>query len=174
MPIVSDVRNALSFVSSRTLFAGIGLTACGLVGGGLVLANTLNLAACPLCILQRMLYLLLTIEAGIAVALAKTTLGRRLSGTLIAVTAMTGVGIAAYQTWLQRFARGVTCAADQPWWERFVDWAGSQVPLLFEATGLCSEAGWKLLGLSIAEWSLIAFSTITATALVAGFRRTDK
>jgi disulfide bond formation protein DsbB len=43
--------------------------------------------------------------------------------------------------------------------------------LLFEASGLCSEAGWKLLGLSIAEWSLVAFSSMTVAMLVAIFRR---
>jgi len=66
---------------------------------------------------------------------------------LMGVTALTGAYVAAYQTWLQRFAKGVSCAADQPWWERFVDWAGAQWPLLFEASGFCSEAGWKLFGL---------------------------
>ena len=83
------------------------------------------------------------------------------------VLALTGAGIAAYQTWLQRFAKGVSCTADQPWWEHFVNWAGTQWPLMFEASGLCSEAGWKFLGLSIAEWSLIAFTSMTIAMLVA-------
>jgi disulfide bond formation protein DsbB len=44
--------------------------ALGLVAGGVVLAQTMNLAACPLCILQRMLYLLLALESGRAWMLA--------------------------------------------------------------------------------------------------------
>ncbi len=158
-------------LAPRSLIAATGLAAIGLVGGGVILAQTMNLAACPLCILQRMLYLLLAAEAMIAWPLLRKPLPARIAALLMAATALTGVGIAAYQTWLQRFAKGVSCTADQPWWEAFVNWAGSQWPLLFEASGLCSEAGWKLLGLSIAEWSLVAFSAMVATMALAAFRR---
>ncbi len=152
-------------MAPRGLIAATGLAAAGLVGGGLILAHTLNLAACPLCILQRMLYLLLTLEAATILTLAGSPRARRLGAAVMAATTLTGAGIAAYQTWLQRFARGVSCTADQPWWEHLVNWAGSVWPLMFEASGLCSEAGWKFLGLSIAEWSLIAFSSMTIAML---------
>jgi disulfide bond formation protein DsbB len=159
----------------RGLFAATGVGSFGLVAGGLVLAHTMNLAACPLCILQRMLYLLLALEAIVAWILAArphpAALPRRAAALVMAATTLTGVAMAADQTWLQRFAKGVSCTADQPWWERFVNWAGSQWPLLFEATGSCSEAGWKLLGLSIAEWSLTAFAAMTVAMLVALMRK---
>ena len=151
----------------RGLFAATGTAALCLVGGGLFLAHTLNLAACPLCILQRMLYLLLALEAIAAWLLAGSALPRRAAALVMAATALTGVGIASYQTWLQRFAKGASCTADQPWWEHFVNWAGAQWPLMFEASGLCSEAGWKFLGLSIAEWSLFAFTCMSIAMLIA-------
>lgn len=153
--------------SRRWLLATVGLAACGLVAAGLVLARTLNLAACPLCILQRMLYLALAAESIAAFFLASRPIAGRLTTALMSLTALTGGGVAAYQIWLQRFAKGASCTADQPWWEHFVYWAGEQSPWLFEATGLCSEAGWKFLGLSIAEWSLIAFTTFTIATLAA-------
>ena len=155
----------------RGLFAATGLTAVGLVAGGLILAHTMNLAACPLCILQRMLYLLLALEAIAAWTLAGSVLTRRAPALVMLATTLTGVWIAAYQTWLQRWAKGVSCTADQPWWESFVNWAGSQWPLMFEASGLCSEAGWKFLGLSIAEWSLVAFTSMTIAMLIALLRK---
>jgi disulfide bond formation protein DsbB len=158
----------------RGLIAATGLAAAGLVGGGLILAHTLNLAACPLCILQRMLYLLLTLEAAAILTLAGARLARRLGAVAMLATTLTGAGIAAYQTWLQRFARGVSCTADQPWWEHFVNWAGSVWPLMFEASGLCSEAGWKFLGLSIAEWSLFAFTSMTIAMLSVILRAADR
>jgi len=156
------------------MFALCGVVSFGLVATGLVLARTLNLAACPLCILQRMLYLLLALEAIGGFLLADKIAGRRVLGFGMAVTALLGASIAAYQSWLQRFAKGVSCTADQPWWESLVDWAGRQVPLLFEATGLCSEAGWKLLGFSIAEWSLLAFIALAAGALFAATRSSTR
>ncbi len=150
----------------RWQLAAIGLVGCALVAGGLALAQTLNLAACPLCILQRMLYLLLACEALLLLPLNR---GHRLPALLMACTAATGAGIAAYQTWLQRFAGGISCGGSYPWWEQFVDWAGRQSPLLFQASGLCNEAGWVFLGLSIAEWSLLFFSAMTLLALRALF-----
>jgi disulfide bond formation protein DsbB len=42
---------------------------------------------------------------------------------------------------------------------------------MFEASGICSEAGWRFLGLSIAEWSLIAFTSMTIAMLIALARR---
>lgn len=157
--------------SPRGLFAATGLGALGLVIGGVVLAQTMNLAACPLCVLQRMLYLSLAAQAAIAVALAGRAPWRRLMALSMAATALAGAWIAAYQTWLQRFAKGISCTADQPWWEQFVNWAGGLWPLLFEGSGSCSEAGWRLLGLSIAEWSLVAFAGMTIAMLAAALRR---
>ena len=156
----------------RGLFAATGFAALGLVAGAVILQQTMNLAACPLCILQRMLYLLLALEAIAAWMLAGAVLQRRLAALVMIATTLTGAGFAAYQTWLQRWAKGVSCTADAPWWEQLVNWAGSQWPLMFEASGLCSEAGWKFLGLSIAEWSLIAFSCMTIAMLIAILRKT--
>jgi len=165
------VQGLRLLLTPRGLFAATGIAAIGLVAGAIVLQQTMNLAACPLCILQRMVDLLLALEAIAAYLVAGKSLQRRAAALVMAATALTGVWIAAYQTWLQRFARGVSCTADQPWWESFVNWAGSQWPLLFEASGLCSEAGWKLLGLSLAEWSLVAFTTMTVAMLAALLRR---
>ena len=76
----------------RGLFAATGIAAAGLVCGGLILAHTLNLAACPLCILQRMLYLLLALEAVAAWLLAgsRSMLARRTAAFVMAATAATG------------------------------------------------------------------------------------
>lgn len=155
----------------RGLLSATGLAALGLVGGGVILQQTMNLAACPLCILQRMLYLLLALESVVAWKLSGSLPMRRGAATIMLATTLAGAGIAGYQTWLQRFAKGVSCTADQPWWETFVNWAGSQWPLMFEASGLCSEAGWKFLALSIAEWSLIAFTSMTIAMLVVLVRK---
>jgi len=155
----------------RRLIAATGLLALALVGGGVVLAQTLNLAACPLCVLQRMVYLLLALESAVILLLARSSGALRASSAAMAATALTGAGIAAYQVWLQRFPKGIGCTAGQPWWEEVVTWAGQQLPLLFEATGSCSEAGWKLLGLSIADWSLLIFLALAAAMMFAAIGR---
>ena len=161
---------AASFFSQpRGILLAIGVLGFALVAGGLVLATTMNHAACPLCILQRMLYLLVSLEVTLTLLTFRQPRTLGWPANLIAATAGLGVWIAAYQTWLQRFATDVSCTANQPWWEQFVYWAGEISPLLFEATGLCSEAGWKFLSLSIAEWSLLMFFAMTGGALRAAW-----
>ena len=150
-----------NLIFTLTFIAGTGL-----VGGGLYLAKTLNLAACPLCILQRMTYLALALGALLGL-LTTSKRAKALPALLNVALAGTGAFIAGYQVWLQRFATDVSCTANAPWWEEFVYWAGEKVPLLFEATGLCSEAGWKFLGLAIADWSLLAFTGLLALSLIA-------
>lgn len=159
------------FALPRAPFAVACILSFGLVGGGVLMAQLLNLAACPLCILQRMLYLLLGLVAAAGIAVAARPPARRLAALLMAAVAATGLFVAGYQVWLQRFARDTKCAADTPWWEQLVDWAGAQVPLLFQPNGLCSDAAWKFLGLSIAEWSAMAFTALLMLALIAAGRR---
>lgn len=156
-------------LTPKLIFALTLVVGTGLVGGGLYLAKTLNLAACPLCILQRMVYLALALVALIALLVP----GKRytaLAALLNVALAGSGAFIAGYQVWLQRFATDVSCTANAPWWEAFVYWAGEKIPALFEATGLCSEAGWKFLGLAIADWSLMAFAGLLLLSLVALFK----
>lgn len=143
----------------------------GLVGGGVVLAQTLHIAACPLCIAQRILYLGVAAAALLGLAARGWRPLQGLAALLMGAIAATGVWVAAYQTYLQRFAVDTRCSGNLAWWELAIDWAGERLPLLFYASGLCSEPGWKFLSLSIAEWSLLAFSFLTAIALYALLRR---
>ena len=152
-------------LSPRRLFLVPLLAGVGLVGAGLILAKLMNLAACPLCILQRMLYLLAAAVAILGLTLPRA--GRILAGLLLLATTATGAFVAGYQVWLQRFATDTNCAADQPWWERLVDWAGLQAPWLFESTGMCNDRSWTFLTLSIADWSLLIFCGLSLFALYA-------
>jgi len=146
---------------------------CGIamVGGGVLLQQTLHIAACPLCISQRMLAMLLLAWAAVGLALNQHRSGRIVTLTLMLVTTAFGAFVAGYQTWLQRFTVDVQCSGQAAWWELLIDWAGEQVPILFYASGLCSDPAWKFLALSIAEWSLVIFSGLTLLILRSLLRR---
>lgn len=155
----------------RLPFAFVSLASLGLVGGGILMGNLLGLAACPLCIIQRLLYMVLVLTGALGLVLAGSGFGRRLAALASAVAAGTGLFVAGYQTWIQRFAPEVKCSAATTWWEDLVDWLGEQAPQLFLSNGLCSDPAWKLFGLSIAEYSLMAFTVFTLISLWALFRR---
>lgn len=148
------------------LAAGLGLAGCGVL-----MTELLRLAACPLCIIQRMLYLSIAAFALLGLLLARRRLARVAVLLFMSLAAATGVFVAGYQTWLQRFAPFASCAVDYPWWEQLVDSAGERWPLLFRASGLCSDPAWKFLGLSIAEWSLTIFTSLLVFFVYSLFKR---
>jgi protein dithiol:quinone oxidoreductase len=154
----------LPFILVLAAASGLALTSVGMT-------HYMNLAACPLCILQRMLHIVLALAAGFGLALAAAPLARRAVAAAMLLIAATGGFIAGYQSWLQRFSVETNCSANQPWWEQFVYWAGEQAPWLFESNGLCTDPAWKFLDLSLAEWSFLAFAGFAAVSLYTIARR---
>lgn len=152
-------------VPVRAWFATLALGVFGLVAAGMELQHLLRLAPCPLCIFQRLLYMVVGLVALAGVLLP----GRRLLwSALIAALASGGVAVAGYQTWMQAFPLLATeCGYSDPnLIERLVDWLGMQWPDLFLATGFCTSREWEFLGLSMANWSLLVFAGIVGYAVL--------
>lgn len=167
MPILERLQHP------RTPFLITLATGLGLVAGGVAFAQFMRLAACPLCVIQRMIYLVLALVAALGLV-APGRAGRILALVVMLATNATGMFVAGYQVWLQRFSPDTSCSGVMTWWEDLVDRAGEQVPLLFKASGLCSDPAWKFLGLSIADWSLCFFTALFVVAvigIVAALRR---
>ncbi|MBK5939238.1 disulfide bond formation protein B [Halochromatium roseum] len=123
----------------------------------ILLTEWLALQPCHLCIFQRLIYMLMVPFA--LIAAFSSGLGQRISGALVAVSAVAGAVTATYQTWLQQQPAGsVSCVGAQMGpFERLVEWLGMQQPMLFMATGFCEDQGLVILGLALAQWALICF-----------------
>ncbi len=150
-------------VPVRAWFAALALGAFGLVAAGMELQNLVRLAPCPLCIFQRLLYMVIGLVALLGVT---APAARLLWSVLIAALAAGGVAVAGYQTWMQAFPHlAIECSYSDPnAIERLVDWLGMQWPSLFLATGFCTGRDWEFLGLSLANWSLLTFVGIVVYA----------
>lgn len=150
-------------VPDRAWFAALGLGAVALVAVGLEMQAVLRLSPCPLCIFQRVLYLLIGV-AGLAGCLLPAA--RLLWAGLIGLVGVGGLAVAGYQSWMQAFPQLATeCSYTDPnAIERLVDWLGMQWPSLFLATGFCTSRDWVFLGLSMANWSLFLFAGFAAFA----------
>ena len=159
-----------SKVPASAWFATLGLGCFGLVAVGMALQNLLHLSPCPLCIFQRLLYLLI---GGLGLLGALLPGGRLLWSALIAGLGLGGFGVAAYQTWMQAFPHlAPECSFTDPnAIERLVDWLGMQWPSLFLATGFCTSREWEFLGLSMANWSVLIFAGIVGYVVVLARRR---
>jgi len=157
-------------VPVRAWFATLSLGCLGLVAVGMELQTLFRLAPCPLCIFQRLLYLVI---GGLALLGVLWPLARLGWAALIGGLALLGAGVAGYQTWMQAFPELATeCGYAEPnVIERLVDWLGMQWPSMFLATGFCSSRDWVFLDLSMANWSLLMFAGIVVYAGMLIIRR---
>lgn len=155
--------NLLKILSSGR--AGLGmmlLISAGVVGVSMYMTEALRLSPCPLCIFQRLLYLVMAVMAGVALCLP----GRRWWALLLLLLGAAGTGTALYQSWLQAFPElAKECSYTDPnLIEQLVDWLGMRYPQFFLATGFCTSKEWVFLGLSIANWSVLIFGFLSALA----------
>jgi disulfide bond formation protein DsbB len=136
-----------------------------LVIGSFGLTAWLDLHPCHLCIFQRLLFMVLAILGALAAWRAGRPSGR-LAGLAIPPLALWGAGVATYQSWLQAQPPGsISCMAAEPGLiERLVEWLGQRLPELFLATGFCEEAELIILGMTLANWALVAFLACLITA----------
>ena len=159
----------LPVLSQRAGLFLVSATSFGLVTAGLVLGVLLDLHPCPLCIFQRVLYIVL---GALALLAALVPVLRWPAAGLALAAALGGLATAAYQTYMQAFPGSVMeCGYSEPnLIERMVDWLGAQWEFMFLATGLCSSKEWLFLGLSMANWSNFCFAALAA-AIVWSLRR---
>lgn len=155
--------------SPRRIWTLLTAGSLSLAAGSLVLTAWLDLHPCHLCIFQRLLYMILAVLAVLAAWRAGRPGGHfagLIAGLIALPTAALGAGVAAYQSWLQVQPPGsISCVGGQPGLiERLVEWLGQRLPELFLATGFCEDAELTVLGLTLANGSLIAFLAFAIAA----------
>ncbi len=154
----------------RVAFAAIFALCAALLGFGMFLQLSLGLEPCPMCIMQRYALVVCGLIAAVAALHGPTGIGRRIYAFAIALAALAGGGVAARQSWLQHFPpKVVDCGPDLEFMLDSFPLAQA-LPLLFRGTGDCAKVQWSLLGLSIAEWSLVWFILIAIAGLVLALR----
>lgn len=149
----------------RTTLGLLALACFGLVAGGVALQMTANLQPCPLCIFQRYAYIATGVLALFGAVHRGPYMGSRIWAGLVTFSALTGLGIAVRQVWLQHNPPAISeCGADLEFMlESFP--LTQALPMVFRGTGDCSKVDWTLLGFSIAEWSVVCFGSVALCAL---------
>ena len=154
----------------------LGFLACaGLIGFALYLQYYEYQEPCPLCILQRTVYLVLMAWFLVAAVHGPGRTGVMVYGGLLTVTAGIGAAIAARHVWLQHLPpdRVPECGPGLEFTLRKFP-LGQALEKILAGSGQCAEAGWKFLGLTIAGWSLVWFVLLGAFSVylvVLGLRR---
>lgn len=164
----------MNLPSPRVLWTLAALACGATVALSLGLTAALGLHPCHLCIFQRLLFMLLTALFGVTAWHWPRPIGSFAAVLSLPVSA-SGVAAAAYQSWLQAQPTGnVSCTAGDPGLiEQLVEWLGQRLPDLFLATGFCENAELQIVGLSLANWALVAQTSaliVAASALWARHR----
>jgi disulfide bond formation protein DsbB len=158
------------FGAPRRAYGLICLACVLMLAFGLYLQHVVGLEPCPMCIVQRYALVLVAVFTGLAGAFR----GRALQvggGLLALLSALGGAYTAASQSWLQWYPpEVVSCGRDlYGMIETFP--LKRALPMIFRGGGDCSKIDWTLFGLTLANWSFIAFAVLTVLLLVLLFRR---
>lgn len=136
-----------------------GFVVCaGLLGAGLYLQYVEQQEPCPLCILQRIVFLAMMAVFLVAALHGPGRTGGIVYGGLLFVTSSIGAAIATRHVWLQSLPKNLV-----PECGPGLEYMLSRFPLskaldkILSGSGECAEVGWTFLGLSIAGWALVWF-----------------
>ena len=152
-----------------SIYAAVALAAVGLVAAALFMQHVIGLNPCPLCIFQRIAYLLLAAAAALA-AWRSPQPSARAFGVATVLLALVGAGIAAWHVRLQNAPETLSCGPGLG--VMLENFPLTQVlPKVFRGSGDCADAGMLILGLSLAGWSLVGFLALTLVTLAALARR---
>ena len=143
-----------------------------LFGSALYLQYVLRQDPCPLCMVQRVIFIAIGVLFFIAALHNAKRAGAKIYSVLIALVALTGVGVASRHIWIQHLP------ADQvPACGPGLDFMLKHFPMsdvlqeLMHGSGECAAKGWTFLTLGIPEWSLVWYVLLGVFAVLVGWKK---
>ena len=153
-------------MSTRMFFLTVMFSCIALMVFGLYLEYVQGLEPCPLCILQRIAYILIILISLMGVIHNPIDIWKIIYKALLFFTAIIGACIAGRQVWLQHLPPELVpeCGPGLDYMLNVFPFADA-IRMILSGSGECAEVQWRFIGLSIAEWSLIVFVTISIMTL---------
>lgn len=159
-------------ISKRWLYLAGALIVAILFCSALYLQYVLRQDPCPLCMVQRVIFIAIGVLFFIAALHNAKRAGAKVYSVLIAFVALGGVGVASRHIWIQHLP------ADQvPACGPGLDFMLKHFPMsevwqeLMHGSGECAAKGWTFLTLGIPEWSLVWFVLLGVLAILAGWKK---
>lgn len=158
--------------SYRTIYLSGFVICAALLGYALFAQYRLGLSPCPLCIFQRIAFVVMGVFFLLGGLHAPRGRARWFYTLPVLLGAAWGLVVAARHAWLQ------TLPPDQipscgPGLGYILDTfpLGKALKMVFSGSGECAAADWHFLGLTMPAWTLIWFVLLGAWALWAALRR---
>lgn len=142
-------------MSNRNVLLAIALVSFGMIGAAMYLQHVLLLMPCPLCVIQRYLF----IAIGLAALVGAFTSKPKAAAGVGLLAALGGLGVAGKQLWIIAHP-GLSCGIDPMETTLNKIPTAEFLPWLFYAEGLCQDATEKFMGLQIPLWAFIWFGIL--------------
>lgn len=143
-----------------------------LIAVALYFQYVMNLEPCPLCIVQRVFFVVVGIICLVAFIHNPKSWGNKIYGILGAISAAAGAAVAGRHVWLQNLPPELVpeCGPGLEYMLRVFPLT-QVIDMVFTGSGECAEVAWQFLGLTIPGWTLVVYIVIALIALYQAFRR---
>jgi len=159
-------------ISNRWLYLAGALFVGGLMGFALFLQYVKHQDPCPLCMVQRLIFIMILVVFALAALHGPKRLGERVYAVLITLFSLSGIAVASRHIWIQNLPKDQVPACGPG-----LDYMLDTMPLskvlknLMHGSGECAEKGWTFLTLGIPEWSLLCYVALGVWAVMIAFRK---
>ncbi len=159
-------------ISRRWLFLFGAFTVGVMFAAALYLQYVLREEPCPLCMIQRVIFIAIGVLFFIAAVHNAKPIVAKIYSVLIALVALSGVGVASRHIWLQHLPKDQVPACGPG-----LDYMLENFPMadvwkeLMHGSGECAAKGWTFLTLGIPELSLIGYVVLGIFVLLVGWKK---
>jgi protein dithiol:quinone oxidoreductase len=166
------VLKVWNIASRRWLYLLGALAVAVMYGSALYLQYVLRQEPCPLCMIQRVIFIVIGLLFFLAALHNAKQFGAKVYSLLIAFAALSGVAFAARHIWIQHLPKDQVPACGPG-----LDFMLEHLPLsdvwqeVMHGSGECAEKGWTFLTLGIPEWSLVSYVLLGVFALLVGWKK---
>jgi disulfide bond formation protein DsbB len=143
--------------TTRQTLLAIAAVSLALIGAALYLQHVKDMLPCPLCVIQRYLFLGIAIFSLIGAFSGKI----KLFAGLALASALGGLGVVGKHLYVLAHP-GFSCGIDPMETALNKIPTATLLPWLFRADGLCEAAQETVFGLNVPQWSALWFVILTA------------
>jgi disulfide bond formation protein DsbB len=161
----SKRMNPLRWSFRSSFFAGF--VACvALLGFALYTERAWGLIPCPLCIFQRIAFIVMAMCFLIGALHAPRAGSRWIYAGGVLLGAVAGIVVATRHLWLQSLPadRVPACGPGLDYMVQNFP-LGKTLAMVLRGSGECAENAWQFLGLGIAAWALVWFALLAALSV---------
>ncbi|MEX2366174.1 MAG: disulfide bond formation protein B [Pseudohongiellaceae bacterium] len=164
----------MNLFSTRLINLYIFLFCTAAMAIALYMQHAMGMEPCHLCITQRVFYIAVGFTALAAFIHNPAAGGKLVYGSLVGLFALAGGGFALRQIYLQHLPADQVPACGPSLGYMMEEFPIMEVlSVMLSGDGNCAEISWQdpLIGMSIPEWSLVAFIGLAAAGVYQAIRK---